>query len=203
MAIEDNRINTFLKNANELLIHPLRDSLVKGNTLAQEDDGDNHDSVNTQKVASLNNDTDTKGISTIIDKIVANDIFTSHPATVQPVLKHQLHTCGECGAGYRWKSDLKLHRLSKHEGVRYPCNQCDYLAISQRNCNVHKQSVHQGVKYSCELCDYTASMPKSVKRHTQSKHTSAKYLGEQLKIKSMKVILRDTNNSFLGYTLFL
>ena len=85
MAIEDNRINTFLKNANELLIHPLRDSLVKGNTLAQEDDGDNHDSVNTQKVASLNNDTDTKGVSTIIDKIVAT---TSLQATLL-----QFHQC--------------------------------------------------------------------------------------------------------------
>ena len=44
----------------------------------------------------------------------------------EPDLVYQLHRCRECVAGYRWKRDLDRHISSKHEGVKYSCDQCEY-----------------------------------------------------------------------------
>ena len=36
------------------------------------------------------------------------------------------YMCGECGAVYTLNTSLLRHIRSKHEGVRYGCDQCDY-----------------------------------------------------------------------------
>ena len=36
--------------------------------------------------------------------------------------------CQECGAEFTQKRDMERHYRSKHEGVKYPCDQCDYEA---------------------------------------------------------------------------
>ena len=33
--------------------------------------------------------------------------------------------CPECGAVFTQKSNMVTHYRSKHEGIKYPCNQCD------------------------------------------------------------------------------
>jgi hypothetical protein len=43
-----------------------------------------------------------------------------------------------------------LHTRTKHEGIVYSCNQCDYKATQQANLKRHQQSKHEGVKYSCK-----------------------------------------------------
>ena len=56
----------------------------------------------------------------------------------EPDSGNQLHKCGECGAGYRRNNALVRHIRSKHEGVRYSCNQCAYQATDRdllRNTN--------------------------------------------------------------------
>ena len=44
-----------------------------------------------------------------------------------------------------------------HEGKKYPCDACDYLAIFEGSLRKHKQSVHEGMKYLCDGCDYIAT----------------------------------------------
>ena len=41
--------------------------------------------------------------------------------------------CPECGAGFSTKSNMINHYRSKHDGVKYTCNQCDYIATTQNN----------------------------------------------------------------------
>ena len=35
------------------------------------------------------------------------------------------------------------------------CNQCDYQAARQDSLRAHEQSKHDGVRYSCDKCDFT------------------------------------------------
>ena len=44
---------------------------------------------------------------------------------------------------------MKKHIQSKHEGIKYPCNQCDYQATKQGSLQTHIQSKHEGIKYPC------------------------------------------------------
>ena len=51
---------------------------------------------------------------------------------------------------------LKMHKESKHEGIRYPCDQCDYAASMAKDLKRHKESKHEGIRYPCDQCDYAA-----------------------------------------------
>ena len=50
--------------------------------------------------------------------------------------------CPECGATYFDRSTMMKHYRSKHEGVKYPCNHCDYQATQQSSRQTHIQSKH-------------------------------------------------------------
>ena len=41
--------------------------------------------------------------------------------------------CPECGAVFTQKGSMVKHYRSKHEGIKYPCNQCDYKAKQKGN----------------------------------------------------------------------
>ena len=51
---------------------------------------------------------------------------------------------------------MKNYR-SKHEGIKYPCKQCDFSSTQQGNLQKHIQSKHEGIKYPCNQCDYQAT----------------------------------------------
>ena len=63
-----------------------------------------------------------------------------------------------------------IHFKSKHEGVKYPCYQCDYKATQKGNLLTHLKSKHEGVKYPCDQCDYKATEKGNLLRHLKSKH---------------------------------
>ena len=52
------------------------------------------------------------------------------------------------------KSLVWVHKKSKHEGVKYPFNQCDQQYTTQGCLTRHIQSKHEGVKYACNHCDH-------------------------------------------------
>ncbi len=61
-----------------------------------------------------------------------------------------------CDKNYGHKSDLTKHKLARHEGVSYACNQCDYKVIRQTTLANHKHDNNEGVRYRWE--DYKATM---------------------------------------------
>ena len=63
-----------------------------------------------------------------------------------------------------------MHTLSKYEGIRYPCYQCEYAATAQRSLKAHKQYKHIDIRYPCDQCEYTATEQGVLKKHKQSKH---------------------------------
>ena len=60
---------------------------------------------------------------------------------------------------------------SKHEGIRYPCNQCEFASTKPGILKAHKKSKHEGIRYPCDECDYAAKDQKYLKRHKESKHS--------------------------------
>ena len=51
-------------------------------------------------------------------------------------------------------SHLKLHIRCKHEGVRYPCDKCEFVTTKARNRMLHIRRKHEGVRYPCDKCKY-------------------------------------------------
>ena len=99
---------------------------------------------------------------------------------------------------------MKRHKEITHEGVRYPCDLCEYVAGTLFDLKQHKEIRHGGIRYLCDQCEYSASTiaqfkqhtkfsmrvlythvnnvnilmvptPLSLKRHIKSKHDSLKY----------------------------
>ena len=75
------------------------------------------------------------------------------------------------------KNMLKQHKESKHEGVRYPCDECEYSANRLANLKMHKQSKHDGVRYPCDQCEYSASYKSELNKHKRMKHTNTQECG--------------------------
>ena len=43
-------------------------------------------------------------------------------------------------------NNLTLHIQSKHEGVKYACNQCEYKATQKTNLRTHKKKKHLSIQ---------------------------------------------------------
>ena len=68
------------------------------------------------------------------------------------------------------KGDLAQQKRAVHEGVKYPCGQCDYQASSTGNLARHKRAVHEGVKYPCGQCGYHATLKLNLDHHKRAVH---------------------------------
>ena len=87
-------------------------------------------------------------------------------------LKIPLFECDICQMSCASATTLKLHKLNKHEGVKFPCPQCDYKATQKGNLNIHRQRMHDGIAYKCDLCDYKASAKRNISSHKKLKHNN-------------------------------
>jgi hypothetical protein len=168
-AIHQNSVNMLLENAKDLQINYLANCFMKGNNF---DNIEDEHANNEEDISNLENHQDvteyknnTKSISSTNDELLSLDLAAYSPDMDEPDSGNQLHKCGECGAGYRWKKDLGKHIRNKHEGVRYPCNQCEYKATRQRSLKRHKKAKHEGVKYSCNQCECMATDQGNLKTH--------------------------------------
>ena len=64
-----------------------------------------------------------------------------------------------------------------HEGVQYPCDQCDQKASEQQYLTIHIKSVHKGVKYPYDQFDCNKARYQShVRQHKMSVHMGIKYV---------------------------
>ena len=59
---------------------------------------------------------------------------------------------------------------SKHQGLQYPCDQCDYKATLKWTLLGHLKSKHEGIKYPCDQCDFKATHKGTLKSHMKSIH---------------------------------
>ena len=83
-------------------------------------------------------------------------------------------SCDQCD--YKGSSHgLYRHRKSKHEGVKYPCAECNYIATTSSHLKRHIAGQHEGLRYPCDQCSYSAAQVVNLKRHIESKHQGIRY----------------------------
>ena len=89
--------------------------------------------------------------------------------------------CSLCEGIFKSYNGLKTHIKTKHEKVKYACNECDYKATQPQNLKRHVQKQHESpvktkdemVKYVCSVCGYQATQSNNLKRHVlQKQHGS-------------------------------
>jgi len=84
--------------------------------------------------------------------------------------KNDSNICTICGKFYSYPYNLKTHIESKHKGIRYTCEKCDYKATTAGNLKKHVMSKHDGIKFQCMHCDYKAAQKQTLKVHITNKH---------------------------------
>ena len=73
-------------------------------------------------------------------------------------------SCDECD--YKGTSSaLRQHKQSKHEGVKFPCPECDVILSRETHLLKHQNAVHKGVRFQCPHCDYKATQKGNLTRH--------------------------------------
>ena len=88
-------------------------------------------------------------------------VVTDDPASKQ---------CPDCGKEFSIRHAMLRHHRSAHQGVRYPCSQCDFKAAFSSDLKKHVESAHEGVKYPCNHCQYQATQRINLNRHIKNKH---------------------------------
>ena len=78
--------------------------------------------------------------------------------------------CDKCDFTVSTKIKLKIHKESKHEGIRYLCDQCSSSYMIHGELKKHKRRVHEGVTFTCDECTFVSSFPESVRRHKITEH---------------------------------
>ena len=60
--------------------------------------------------------------------------------------------------------------LKKHERVRYPCAECEYVATTRGSLKKHER-----VRYPCDECENIATDAGNLTQHVQGKNEVVRY----------------------------
>ena len=81
------------------------------------------------------------------------------------------YTCNQCDYESEILKELKGHQNENgHKGVKFRCHLCKYRATLQSNLKIHVQAMHEGQTYKCDICNFSASTPRTVGWHKKAKH---------------------------------
>jgi len=79
-----------------------------------------------------------------------------------------------CEAQFSDVGNLRRHKMTKHEGVKYNCDQCDEEFTEQGNLKRHKLTKHEGIRYDCDQCEARFYDQNTLKKHQLTKHEGMK-----------------------------
>ena len=105
--------------------------------------------------------------------------LSPHVLKVHKTSKHEReqYYCDLCDFSTNWPANLTTHRKKKHmepmgdiDAKRYPCDRCEYQALSINVLEVHKSSKHDRVRYNCDMCDFSTNWPANLTTHKKKKH---------------------------------
>ena len=170
MKFENKMFGDFLNVAKDLKIKELN---LENEYLNQSLKGDDENSPHTKPEQV---EYDTENVSTS-DKMPSNTSVNGDP---EPLFnpnnpKIPKVQCPDCNKILSTKKRLKVHIQSKHEGMRWPCNQCDFKAWERCTLNSHYRTVHQfdqPIKFKCVNCDYETLHKGDLNVHTKKHHTT-------------------------------
>ena len=53
---------------------------------------------------------------------------------------------------------------------KFPCDRCNFSATRSNDLKRHKESIHEGVRYKCDQCSFSASRPSLLRKHLSKNH---------------------------------
>ena len=78
----------------------------------------------------------TKSLTQIYDEVTPKHLYKKYNITWNST------QCPECQMKFTRSSSLMEHIRIQHEGIRYPCNQCDYKATKLYSLKFHMETKH-------------------------------------------------------------
>ena len=78
-------------------------------------------------------------------------------------------SCNNCGYQFRWNSDFRVHKQTKHEGRMFACGKCECSTRRESYVNVHKRSKHEDIRYACNQGKFKALHRLHLRVHQKSK----------------------------------
>ena len=115
--------------------------------------------ISNQKIKVSNIKSITTNFAKVPDKEKAERIKNLHR-----------NSCKECDYKGTPKA-LAQHKKSKHEGVVFPCPECDVILSHETHLTKHQDAVHNGIKFQCPHCDYKATQKGNLNRHIWWRHS--------------------------------
>ena len=109
----------------------------------------------------------------------------NHRGRCNKVLSIENFKCDQCDFTCKAKGKkqgymiIYQHISSKHEGLIYTCESCEYKSEYKANFEQHKRAMHSAKVFNCTQCDYVSSIKRAMTKHTQNVHFEKKFQCEK------------------------
>merc|ERR1712126_401084 len=129
------RMKEFLRVGKDLQIKEIKEVPDEEEDKIVQENVDSNTQEHTIPEETSSDDTDSS------NEYEGNSTAATETSQQVSVPKHSAQ-CPQCDAVFGQREDMLRHFRSKHEGVRYPCSQCDYQATRQSSLKRHVKSIH-------------------------------------------------------------
>ena len=178
-TFDEERIDEFLDVARSLEIEELCRSITETNCEPEEEPQKSGPDRQTDSFGQLDIEAQNERkeeVVSMIGKIECEPWWKKFSRShIQSKHEGIMYGCNQCDYQASYKSDLAKHIKSIHGGIQYNCGQCPYQATRKVSLKLHIKSKHEGVKYPCNYCDYQATQQSNLTLHIQSKHEGIRY----------------------------
>ena len=173
-TIHQDRINEFMESAKDLEVKDLIQ------------DAESENKMNTWQGQTITPETIDEHLTTAANHVIQTDKEITQREDISDKIVIKSSKLKETSKPYEYSSShsfaMKTHRLNKHEGVGYSCNECDsdIKYTDKTGLRRHQLLKHECVRYGCDQCDYYATCVDTLKSHLALGHENGqKYSCDQ------------------------
>ena len=123
----------------------------------------------------LTHDQDRRKCPKCPGKSFAPSTFINHIREVHNVGKHVACLEPSCEVRFRKRGDMVRHHETVHQNKKELCGECgEYV----KNLKYHRETVHEGIRYKCEACDKEYRTEKMLRQHVETVHEKRRSICE-------------------------
>ena len=108
-------------------------------------------------------------------KSFATSTFLNHIREVHNVGKHVNCAVDSCNVKFRKRGDMVRHLAVVHHNKKELCVDC---GLSFKNLKYHRETVHQGLRFKCHTCDKEYRTEKMLRQHIETVHEKRRSICE-------------------------
>ena len=108
-------------------------------------------------------------------KSFAPSTFINHIREVHIVGRHVACLEPSCEVRFRKRGDMVRHHETVHQNKKELCGECGEHV---KNLKYHRETVHEGIRYKCEACDKEYRTEKMLRQHVETVHEKRRSICE-------------------------